>query len=176
MADPTPRDATRIKLLVFDVDGVFTDGRIYLDAQGHETKAFHTRDGFGIRVAREAGLKTAVLSARSAGAVEHRMKALKIDHVLQGVDHKGEGIERLHRASSVHPLDMAYLGDDILDIVAMKKVGYPMAVADAAEETLSHAAYVTQHRGGHGAIRDAVEHVMRAQGSWTPTVAKYVNR
>jgi len=170
------RDATRIKLLVFDVDGVFTDVRVYLDARGEETKAFHTRDGFGIRVAREAGLKTAVLSARTAEAVAHRMNQLKIDHVLQGIDHKGEGIGRLHRASSIHPLDMAYLGDDILDVAAMKKVGYPMAVADAAEETKAHAAHVTHCRGGHGAIREAVEHVMRAQGKWTPTIAKYVNR
>jgi 3-deoxy-D-manno-octulosonate 8-phosphate phosphatase (KDO 8-P phosphatase) len=170
------RDATRIKLLVFDVDGVFTDGRIYLDAQGHELKAFHTRDGFGLRVAREAGLKTAVLSARTAGAVAHRMKQLAIDHVLQGIDHKGQGIERLRRASSIHPLDMAYLGDDLLDIAAMKRVGYPMAVADAAEETQAHAAYVTRRPGGHGAIREAIEHVMHAQGKWTPTVATYVNR
>ncbi|MEO0965730.1 MAG: HAD hydrolase family protein [Planctomycetota bacterium] len=169
-------DPTRIKLLVFDVDGVFTDGRIYLDAKGNESKAFHTHDGFGVRVAHEAGLKTAVLSARTAGAVEHRMKQLGVDYVTQGMDHKGDGIQRLQNASSIHPLDMAYLGDDILDIAAMTRVGYPMAVANAAEEVKARAAYVTQRHGGHGAIREAIEHVMRAQGTWAATVATYIER
>ncbi|MEO0586199.1 MAG: HAD hydrolase family protein [Planctomycetota bacterium] len=169
-------DPARVRMIVFDVDGVFTDGRIYLDADGRESKAFHTRDGFGVRMAREAGLVTAVLSARTAGAVDHRMKQLQIDHVLQGVDRKRDGIATLAERTGVDPADMAYLGDDILDLNAMQVVGYPMAVADASAETRAAAAYVTQLPGGRGAIRDAVEHVLKAQGKWDALVAQYVSR
>lgn len=168
MADPNS-----IQLMVFDVDGVLTDGTIVYHAGGGESKCFHTKDGLGMRAAMQAGLRVAVITARSSDIVARRMQELGIRDLVQDCSDKGKEITGLSRALGVPPERMAYLGDDLVDLPAMRKVGYPMAVADAAEELREMAAFVTKRRGGRGAAREAVEHILRAQGRWDKIVENY---
>lgn len=162
-----------IQLLVLDCDGVLTDGSIIYDDRGVETKRFHVRDGFGIRAAREAGMKVGVLSARSSRAANLRLKELRVDLYLHNFDNKKVGIETMCQKLGVEFERTAYLGDDILDLPALVRVGYPMAVADAATEVREVVAYVTEHPGGRGAVREAVEHLLKAQGKWDAIIERF---
>ncbi|MEM9883491.1 MAG: HAD hydrolase family protein [Planctomycetota bacterium] len=170
----TPAD---VRLMVFDVDGVLTDGGItyHGDAAGGvtESKRFHTKDGLGLRAAMSCGVKVAVLTARRSELVARRMTELGVDALVQGCADKGAEIERLCDRLGVPLSATAYLGDDLVDLPAMGRVGYPMAVADAAAELIELAAYVTKQTGGRGAAREAVEHVLRAQGKWDGVVEAY---
>jgi 3-deoxy-D-manno-octulosonate 8-phosphate phosphatase (KDO 8-P phosphatase) len=168
MANPTD-----IKLIVFDVDGVLTDGSIVLDDRGVETKRFYVRDGFAIRAAMEMGLRVGVLTGRASIAVTHRMVELGIDLLLQGTRDKLYGLETLCQQAHLDPQQSAYVGDDLIDLPAMLRCGYPMAVADAVAEVRDEARYVTTLPGGRGAARDAIEHVLRAQGRWDELVERY---
>lgn len=167
--------ASDIRLLVLDVDGTLTDGSIILDADGKESKRFSVRDGMGLRLLREGGVQVAVLSARSAGAVEHRMKQLKVECVVQGADNKAIGIRRVLEETGVAPEHTAMMGDDILDLPAMMRVGYAIAVGDAAPEVKQHAEYVTAAHGGAGAVREACECLLKEQGKWSRLVNKYLS-
>lgn len=162
-----------IQLLVFDVDGVLTDGSLIYDNRGNELKRFNIKDGFGIRAARFSGIQVGVLTARSSEVVARRVKELKIDHYLHGCKHKAEGIKAICERARVALGDTAYMGDDVLDLPAMKKVGYPMAVADAAIEVLEAAKFVSEAKGGRGAAREAVEHILRTQGKWDAVLAEF---
>lgn len=162
MADKIPD----IKLIVFDVDGVLTDGALIYDNVGNELKRFNIKDGFGIRAARFSGIQVGILTARSSEVVKRRAEELKIDHYFAGCKDKAAGIEAIAERARVSLEQTAFMGDDILDLPALKRVGYPMAVADAAIEVLEAAAFVSEAKGGHGAAREAVEHILRAQGEW----------
>jgi len=161
MAEP---DA--IQLIVFDVDGVLTDGTILLSDHGVEWKCFHVRDGFAIRAARQLGLKVGSLSGRMSRATTLRLGELGVDPILQGVHDKAVGLERLCQQAGVTLDQCAYVGDDLIDLPAMLRCGYPIAVADAVDEVRTEARYVTRARGGRGAAREAIEHILRAQGRW----------
>lgn len=166
-----------IRLIVFDVDGVFTDGRLYYGgADGAVMRAFDIKDGMAIRLAREAGLITAVLTAKVSGATGTRMADLKIDHVFEGFDQtggKGAGIEQLAGLAGVTLEQTAFMGDDIMDLPALVRVGYPMCPADAAAEVKAVSALITEAAGGRGAVREAVEHLLRARGAWDDAVRRY---
>ncbi len=162
-----------IRLIIFDCDGVLTDGSIVYDDAGREVKAFHVRDGFGVRACREAGVKTAVLTARSSPAVDRRVAELKVDHYVHGCDGKAAGLAKILNDSGVAAEHAAYLGDDVLDLPAMKRVGFPMAVADASIDVKAAARFVTQAPGGRGAAREAVEHVLREAGKWEAVLARF---
>lgn len=164
---------TSIKLLIFDVDGVLTDGSILIDDHGVESKRFHVRDGFAIKAAMAVGLKVGVLTGRSTRAVTLRMLDLGVNLFIQGVQDKAIGFETLCQQAGVEPHEAAYLGDDLIDLPAMLRCGYPMAVTDAVSEVRSEAKYVTQGRGGRAAVREAVEHILKAQGRWDEVVEKY---
>lgn len=153
-----------IRLLILDVDGVMTDGGITVDQQGHETKRFHVRDGFAIRMWERAGLSTAIITGRSCAAVTARAKDLRIAHVLQGRAEKASAVGEICAAAGVKPAQAAFLGDDWPDLPAMRAVAYPMAVADAEPSVIAAAQYVTPRPGGHGAVRDAVEHLLAKMG------------
>ncbi|GAB4197636.1 MAG: HAD hydrolase family protein [Phycisphaeraceae bacterium] len=155
-----------IQLIVFDVDGVLTDGALIYDNTGNELKRFNIKDGFGIRAAQHAGLRVGVLTARSSEVVHRRMKELKVDLYLHGAKDKAAGIEAISERARVSLEQTAFMGDDILDLPALRKVGYPMAVADAAIEVLETAEFVSEAQGGRGAAREAIEHILRAQGRW----------
>ena len=162
-----------IKLIVFDVDGVLTDGSIMIDGTGGEYKRFHTRDGFAIRAAMSVGLKIGVISGRASRAVTARMGELGVDLLMQGVKNKSVAFETLCQQAEVLPEDAAYVGDDLIDLPAMLRCGYPMAVGDAPEEVKAAAKYVTTITGGRGAAREAIEHILKAQDQWDDVVDQY---
>lgn len=174
-------DPKQVRLMIFDVDGVLTDGAITYQSRpygeyvgkGIESKNFHTKDGLGLRAAMQSGVAVAIITARESDIVARRMSELGIENVVQGCKDKAAEVTRLAAAVGVALEDTAYLGDDLVDLPAMRRVGYPMAVADAAAELIDMACFVTQLPGGRGAAREAVEHVLKAQGKWDAVVAGY---
>jgi 3-deoxy-D-manno-octulosonate 8-phosphate phosphatase (KDO 8-P phosphatase) len=160
----TTHDATKVELLVLDVDGVLTDGSITLDHEGRELKRFNASDGLGMRAWTRVGLHLAIITGRTSGAVLHRAADLGVAHVIQGSKDKGAALDELVRVSRVDPSRMAFLGDDWPDVAPMRRVAYPMAVMNAHERVKARAAYVTERAGGHGAVREAIEHLLRARG------------
>jgi 3-deoxy-D-manno-octulosonate 8-phosphate phosphatase (KDO 8-P phosphatase) len=162
--------AARVRLLVFDVDGVLTDGGLYYGEAGELMKRFDVKDGHGLVMARLAGLKTALLTARSSAMVEIRAQELKLDAVLQGRKNKGAGLKELLAQLQVPAAECAYMGDDVNDLGPMAQVGLAACPSDAAAEVRQEAHYVARNRGGHGAARELIELCLRASGRWESTV------
>ncbi len=161
MAHSNPAD---VLLIALDVDGVLTDGSIYIDDLGHETKRFNVRDGFGLRLWAKMGFETAIITGRSGDALRHRAKELEIGDVVQGCKDKAGAVAALSERTGVDVSRMAFIGDDWPDLSALRVVGYPIAVADAEASVRAVAAYTTVLAGGHGAVREAVEHLLAAKG------------
>jgi len=159
--------ARRIKLLLMDCDGVLTDGRLWLTADGDEQKTFHVRDGQGISLFHQAGLQTGIISGRASGATERRARELSMSFVRQGATDKITALEEILTRAGVSANECAYVGDDIADIPVMRHVGLAVAVADAVDETKQAAQYLTRAIGGHGAVREVCELILKAQGRWT---------
>ena len=170
----TTRDAAAVELLVLDVDGVLTDGRIVLDARGEETKVFHVHDGAGMRCWQDAGHVLAIITGRRSEAVAHRARELGIEHVVQGCPDKGAAIDELCSRLGLEAAQVAVMGDDLPDLPMLRRCGYPMCVADAAVEVREVCAYVTERSGGRGAVREAIEHLLRARGAWTAVVDRVI--
>lgn len=143
-----------IRLLVLDVDGVLTDGRLWYTAAGEELKGFHVRDGLGIKSLIAAGVAVAIISGRTSGAVERRAAELGIRHVVQGCDDKGRAFDALCAALAIEPTAVACVGDDTADLPMLARAGLPVAVADAHPDVRAVAKRVTQLPGGHGAVRE----------------------
>ena len=173
-ADEINRRASRIKLLLMDCDGVLTDGRIELLDNGDESKTFHTRDGHGIVLLHRAGLSTGIISGRSSSLVERRARELGMKHIRQGTWDKIKDYEELLREAEVETAEVAFIGDDVTDIPLMEQSGFAVAVADAVPETLAAAHYVTKLPGGFGAVREACELILKAQGRWADLMKRYV--
>ena len=195
--------AKKIKLLLLDVDGVMTDGRIWLlpapagadpelrsqaaehaDAGGYaissdtmvEAKGFHAHDGTAITLARLAGIKTGVITKRISETVALRARDLRLDHVHQGVADKVGALEQILQQEGLTAAQAAYVGDDIIDLPVMRRCGLAIAVPNARKEVKDAAHFVTRHGGGKGAVRDAVEFILRAQGRLEKTVRAYLVR
>lgn len=151
-----------LRLVAFDVDGVFTDGRFYLSDAGVESKAFHTQDGFGIRQLLKAGIEVAVISGRRSAAVEKRMAELSVPHVFLGCADKPAAFDALTARLGIDASDCAYVGDDIPDLPLLSKVGYSFAVANAVSAVRDYCNYTTAASGGHGAVREVCELVLAA--------------
>jgi 3-deoxy-D-manno-octulosonate 8-phosphate phosphatase (KDO 8-P phosphatase) len=167
-------DLRGIKLLLFDVDGVLTDGTILVHPDGSETKQFHIRDGAAIVVAQRAGLTVALLSGRTAPATTHRARQLGITHVIQGASDKVAAYEDLLRATGVTDAQVAYMGDDLPDLPVLQRVGFSAAPADAPRVIREHVSWVSSQPGGSGAVRELIERIMDAQGLWTPAVDAFL--
>lgn len=167
--------AARLRLLLFDVDGVLTDGTIVMHSDGSESKGFHIRDGAALVWAQRAGLTVGLLSARSSGATAHRAAQLGIRLVVQGVSNKLTAYEQIIAGAGVEDADVGYMGDDLLDLPVFARVGLAGAPADAAAEVTERAHWVSGAGGGRGAVREYVEMVLRAQRKWDETVASYAN-
>jgi len=169
--------ARRVRLLLLDVDGVLTDGRILFMPDGSgglmESKSFHVADGAGIALAHSAGLGTGLVSRRTSPAVTERARELGIDRVHQGVGEKAAAVEAIAAEAGVSLDAVAFVGDDLVDLPAMLRVGFPVAVENAPEEVRSRAAYVTEAPGGHGAVREVVEVILRAQGKWDQVIGEF---
>lgn len=152
-----------IRLVAFDVDGVFTDGRLYLSNDGVESKAFHTQDGYGIRRLLSAGIAVAVISGRKSGAVEKRMSELGVPHVIQGCGDKVAALDEITGKLNISAAECAYVGDDIPDLPLLGHVGYAIAVANAVPTLHQQCDYSTSARGGSGAVREVCELILDAQ-------------
>ena len=152
-----------IRLVAFDVDGVFTDGRFYLSDDGMETKAFSTQDGYGIRRLLEAGIEVAVISGRSSAAVERRMQELGVSHVIQGCKDKVAAFGELTDRLGIARKDCVFVGDDVPDLPLLNTVGYSIAVANAVGDVRDACDYMTSAAGGYGAVREVCELVLAAR-------------
>jgi 3-deoxy-D-manno-octulosonate 8-phosphate phosphatase (KDO 8-P phosphatase) len=166
--------AKRIKLLILDVDGVLTDGSIFITASGEEIKAFNTLDGHGLKMLQSTGVKLAIITGRAAAGVEHRAKGLGIDYLFQGVHDKREAFADLLKQTGLSPQECAYIGDDVVDLPVMTKVGLAVAVPDAPSLVRQHSHYVTGACGGAGAVRELCERLMQAQGTFDELMARYL--
>ena len=156
--------ARAVRLAIFDVDGVLTDGTLWIGPQGEAFKAFNILDGHGLKMLQAAGVATAILSGRKSEAVARRATELAIAHVVQGADDKLAAFERLLGEAGVTPEACAFVGDDLPDLMVMQRCGFAVAVANAVEAVKRSAHYVTNASGGRGAVREFCELVLRARG------------
>jgi 3-deoxy-D-manno-octulosonate 8-phosphate phosphatase (KDO 8-P phosphatase) len=193
--------AKQIKLILFDVDGVLTDGKIWIfpapagaprsaleRAAEHaekggfgfhstsliEAKGFHAHDGTAISLARLGGIKTGIITKRISETVALRARDLKIDHVHQGIQDKLTVFEEILKQEGLRSSEAAFVGDDVIDLPVMRNCGFAIAVRNARHEVKKEAHYVTPHSGGDGAARDAVEYILKAQGKWKGVVSEYI--
>ncbi|MDX6574195.1 MAG: 3-deoxy-D-manno-octulosonate 8-phosphate phosphatase phosphatase [Blastocatellia bacterium] len=167
------RRARRIKLLLMDCDGVLTDGRLELLENGDEQKTFHARDGQGISLFHRAGLKTGIISGRTSSAVERRAQDLDMTYVRQYAKDKIAALDEILALANVSLHECAYIGDDLADIPVMHRVEFAVAVADAAVETRQAAHFVTEQKGGHGAVREVTDLILKAQGRWEELMKRF---
>jgi 3-deoxy-D-manno-octulosonate 8-phosphate phosphatase (KDO 8-P phosphatase) len=193
--------ARKIKLILFDVDGVLTDGKIWIfpapsgsqqsvlekstqhggeggsgfrSANLIEAKGFHAHDGTAISLARMAGIKTGIITKRNSETVALRARDLKIDHVHQGIQDKASVFAQILEKDGITAAEAAFVGDDVIDLPAMRHCGLAIAVKNARPEVKAEAHWVTPHAGGDGAARDAVEYILKAQGKWKKAVEEYI--
>jgi 3-deoxy-D-manno-octulosonate 8-phosphate phosphatase (KDO 8-P phosphatase) len=165
--------AKKIRMLILDVDGVLTDGSIILDNEGNEFKAFHVRDGHGIRMLGKAGVHIALITGRYSKIVNRRALELGIDEVYQRCHAKVVAYEQLLSKFNLLDDQVAYVGDDVVDISLLKRVGLPVVVADAVEDAKKYAMMVTSNRGGRGAVREVTDLLLKAAGRWEEMLAEY---
>ncbi|RUO75916.1 3-deoxy-manno-octulosonate-8-phosphatase KdsC [Idiomarina seosinensis] len=158
------RRFSKVELLILDVDGVFSDGRIYLGDNGEELKAFHTRDGFGLKALANAGFEVAVITGRQSNIVQHRMQHLKVKHIFQGQSDKTVAYQQLLTKLNLEDSQVAYVGDDIPDLELIKQCGLGIAVHDAHPAVQQGADYVTGKPGGFGAVREVCDLILLAHG------------
>lgn len=164
--------AKDVKLVILDVDGVMTDGRIVIDDNGVEQRNFDIKDGLGVVALQMCGVDVAIITSKKSGSVRHRAEELKIRRFHEGIRKKTEPYEQMIAEMGIGDAQVAYVGDDLVDLSLMKRVGFPVAVADAVPEVRAAAAYVTNARGGHGAVREAAEAILKAQGKWDAILSK----
>jgi len=168
------RRLDRIRLLILDVDGVLTDGSLYLGDNGVEYKTFFSRDGLGMKLLLAAGLDVAIISGRHSTLVVDRMASLGVRHVDLGVERKVPAYESLLEGLSLDDSQVAYMGDDIVDLPVMKRVGLAMSVADADPAVRDMCHWCSQYRGGRGAVREACELILKAANLWEQAVARHL--
>ncbi|MHB8882970.1 MAG: 3-deoxy-manno-octulosonate-8-phosphatase KdsC [Thermodesulfovibrionales bacterium] len=166
--------AKKIRLLILDVDGVMTDGSIILDNEGNEFKSFHVRDGHGIRMLMQSGVRVAIITGRSSKVVVRRARELGITDVFQNCRDKRVAYRKLLKLYSLDSSQVAYIGDDIVDLPVMSLVGLPVAVADASAGTKEYALLVTRNRGGRGAVREVTDLILKSQGLWKDIFNEYI--
>ncbi len=163
-----------MRLLILDVDGVMTDGGITIASDGSDARTFHVRDGHGIRLLQRAGIEVAIISGRRSAAVDHRATELGISLVHQGALDKLVAFEAVLAARGLDPAEIAFLGDDVVDLPILRRVGLAMAVADCAEELAPYMHYTTRCAGGRGAVREVADLLLKVQGRWGDALRRYV--
>jgi 3-deoxy-D-manno-octulosonate 8-phosphate phosphatase (KDO 8-P phosphatase) len=166
--------AKQLKILILDVDGVLTDGRLFFDNEGKEYKCFHARDGHGMKLLQQTGVQIAVISGRQSNSVALRMKNLGIEHVFQGHENKRAAFAELMANTGVTKKQCAFIGDDLLDLPIMLKVGLAIAVQDANFAVKERADWCTNLPGGQGAVREVCDLIMQAQGSFPKILDAYL--
>lgn len=166
--------AAGLRLMAFDVDGVLTDGRLYYSAAGDELKAFSTQDGHGLKLLREGGVHVAIITARSSGAVTQRAANLGIDLLFQGVSDKGACLRQLGDRFGLSPQALGYMGDDVIDLPAMRVGGFAATVPDGHWLVKKHVHFIAQAPAGRGAVREVAEYILRAQDRLDGLLARYL--
>lgn len=166
--------AARIRLMIFDVDGVLTDGSLYYGPDGEEIKRFNVLDGHGIKLLQQSGVATAIISARKSSIVERRAADLGIVHVRQGVHDKCAAFEHLLAQTAIDALACGFVGDDVIDLPILLRVGFAASVPNAHPEVLSRVHYVTQAAGGAGAARELCDFILKAQNNYEAALAPYL--
>jgi 3-deoxy-D-manno-octulosonate 8-phosphate phosphatase (KDO 8-P phosphatase) len=159
----TVKAAEKIKLVIFDVDGVFTANELFLSNDGNEVKAFHSHDGLGVKMLRKAGIETAVITARQSNLVEGRMKALGVEHIHQGITNKFNVYQQLRDALNLQDENIAMVGDDLPDLACIQSAGLGIAVDNADAFVKEHADWISSRAGGHAAVREICEMILSAQ-------------
>jgi YrbI family 3-deoxy-D-manno-octulosonate 8-phosphate phosphatase len=167
--------AAKIKMLILDVDGVMTNGRITINEQGEEIKTFHAKDGQGLRLLMDSGIDVVIISGRDSRAVERRAADLGIKTLFQGIQDKGPLCAELIQQRGFGKEEVCCMGDDLPDIPMFRQVGLAVAVADAAPEVRDSAHWVTHNNGGMGAVREVCERILKAQGLWSHLIAPFIN-
>jgi YrbI family 3-deoxy-D-manno-octulosonate 8-phosphate phosphatase len=165
--------ASKIKLLLLDVDGVMTDGRITINDRGQETKVFNVKDGLGLKMLMSSGLEVVIVTGRRSQALAHRSKELGIEEVYQGVKDKNTVCQQLKKTKDLKTEQVCSLGDDIPDLAMFTESGLCIAVADAVKEVREAADFVTKSNGGFGAVREACELILKCQGKWRDALAAF---
>jgi 3-deoxy-D-manno-octulosonate 8-phosphate phosphatase (KDO 8-P phosphatase) len=165
--------AARVRLLIFDVDGVLTDCRVILDNEGNEFKAFHVRDGHGIKMIQREGIPVALITGRTSRVVERRAAELGITEVHQGSKKKIVAFRQVLEKFGVAEDEVAYMGDDVVDLPVMVRVGLPAAPADAAEEARACARFIAKNDAGRGAARELTDLILKARGRWDDIIKDY---
>lgn len=156
----------QVKMLVLDVDGVLTDGRITYTDAGEQIKSFLSRDGLGLKMLMNNNIQVGIITGRTSGALAHRCRNLGIDLLFDGIQDKAAAMDQIAARTGIHTSAMAFVGDDLIDLPAMGRAGVAVAVADAADEVKSRADIVTLAKGGHGAVREICEAILKARGLW----------
>ena len=165
--------AKKIKLLILDIDGVMTDGRIIYSIYGDELKFFDVQDGFGITLLNKVGIRSAIITAKKSRIVKTRARDMKIAYVYQGYMDKARAFDKILRKSRLKAEDICFIGDDLIDVPVIKRAGFAVAVSNAMEEVKHNAHYVTSKTGGRGAVREICDLILRSQGKWDLATSKY---
>ncbi|MDR5736777.1 MULTISPECIES: HAD family hydrolase [unclassified Caballeronia] len=168
---PAVERASRIRLMAFDIDGVFTDGSLYFTATGDTMKSFNSLDGYGLKQLERIGVQTAIITGRQSGIVAARAKELGITHLYQGVEDKTVALEELLAKTGISATDAGYMGDDWPDLAVMGRCGFAAAPANAHPEVVQRVHFVATLRGGHGAVREVCDAILRAQGRYDDMLA-----
>ncbi|WP_348944635.1 3-deoxy-manno-octulosonate-8-phosphatase KdsC [Chitinibacter sp. FCG-7] len=166
--------AKQVKLMIFDVDGVMTDGGLYFTDAGEELKAFNSLDGHGLKMLQNSGVKLAIITGRQSQLVAHRARNLGIDYVHQGAHDKLASFQSLLAEVGLSAQDCGYMGDDVIDLPVMRRVAFAVSVPAAPELVQQYAHYVTGRQGGHGAVREVCELIMQSQNTWDAAMAPYL--
>jgi 3-deoxy-D-manno-octulosonate 8-phosphate phosphatase (KDO 8-P phosphatase) len=163
----------RIKLLLLDVDGVLTDGRIIYDSRGHDMKFFDVHDGLGVYLLKKAGIHTILITAKGSRAIRPRARDMRVAEIFADIFPKSAALERILKKYKVNLDEICFVGDDLVDLCLMKKVGFPIAVFNACPEIKQAATYITLREGGRGAVREVAELILKAKGLWQETLNAY---
>lgn len=165
--------AKRTKLLLLDVDGVLTDGRIIYDSKGRDSKFFNVHDGLGIYLLKKAGIPTVLITAKGSRAIKPRARDMQVDAVFEDISPKTSVLDKILTKHKVSSQEACFVGDDLVDLCLMKRVGFAIAVFNACAEIKSLAHYVTQKEGGRGAVREVAELILKSQGKWEEMLGLY---
>jgi 3-deoxy-D-manno-octulosonate 8-phosphate phosphatase (KDO 8-P phosphatase) len=175
MSDEVSRRARQVRLALFDVDGVMTDGRLFISESGESFKAFNILDGLGLKLLKSSGVSTGILTGRSSASVKARASELEIDHLIQGAEDKLGAFSRLRTQLGLEESEVCYMGDDLPDLPVLRRCGLAIVPPNAVQQLREQAHFVTRTSAGHGAVREACELIMQAQGTWESRIGVFLS-